>query len=193
VLGLLDRLGAATLSTDAVVHELYGTPGVQTAVRARWGDDAVPGGRVDRAVVARLAFADPADRIWLEGLLWPLVADRIAAFRDDVVSRRPPPPVGVVETPLLFEAGMDAAYDATIAVIADDQLRSRRASARGHQSLAARELRQLSQDEKARRATYVIENSGTLAELEQSVTRVVGLLTSAGPAGLGPPDADAGR
>lgn len=82
----------------------------------------------------------------------------------------------MVETPLLFEAGMDRAYDATIAVIADDDLRSRRAAARGQESLAERELRQLSQDEKARRATYVIRNSGSLADLERQVADVFAVL-----------------
>lgn len=156
-----------------MVHELYTTPGVTAALGTRWGKEVLPAGVVDRAAVARRVFADPAERIWLEGLLWPLVAERIAAFREDVLARRPVPPAGVVETPLLFEAGMDAAYDATIAVIADDELRNRRASARGHESLAARELRQLSQEEKARRATYVIRNSGTPAELELAVVDVL--------------------
>ncbi|HWH12627.1 MAG TPA: dephospho-CoA kinase [Solirubrobacteraceae bacterium] len=180
VLRLLAQLGAATLSTDAVVHELYGTPGVRSALRTRWGEEVVAGDAVDRPAVARRVFADPAERIWLEGLLWPLVAERVVAFRDDVLTRRPRPPVGVVETPLLFEAGMDAAYDATIAVIADDELRSRRAAARGHESLAARELRQLSQDEKARRATHVITNSGTVADLEAAVARVLAEITTGG-------------
>jgi dephospho-CoA kinase len=145
-------------------------------VRTRWGGELVPGGAVDRAAIARLVFADPAERLWLEGLLWPLVAERVLAFREAVLTRLPPPRAGVVETPLLFEAGMDGAYDATIAVIADDDLRSQRASARGHESLAARELRQLSQDEKARRATYVIDNSGSLAELEGEVAGVLAAL-----------------
>jgi len=177
VLGLLEGLGAATLSTDAVVHELYATPAVCDAVRGRWGDDLLPGRVVDRAAVARRVFADPSERVWLEGLLWPLVAERIVAFRGEVPTRRPPPPIGVVETPLLFEAGMEGAYDATIAVIADDDLRRQRASARGHESLAARELRQLSQDEKARRATFVLDNSGTLAELEAAVAGLLAALS----------------
>jgi dephospho-CoA kinase len=176
VLGLFEALGAATLSTDAVVHELYETPGVRAALRTRWGEAFAVDGEVDRAAVARRVFEDPAERAWLEGLLWPLVADRVIAFREAVLARRPPPPAGVVETPLLFEAGMDRAYDATIAVIADDDLRRKRAALRGQESLAERELRQLTQDEKARRATYVIRNSGSLADLERQVADVFAVL-----------------
>jgi dephospho-CoA kinase len=190
VLRLLEQLGAATLSTDAVVHELYATPGVLAALRLRWGESVVVDGAADRPAIARRVFADPAERIWLEGLLWPLVAERVTAFRDGVLRLRPPPPAGVVETPLLFEAGMDAAYDATIAVIADDQLRSQRAAARGHESLAARELRQLSQDEKARRATYVIHNSGTEADLELAVAALLARVSDASAA---PADPAGGR
>jgi len=83
----------------------------------------------------------------------------------------------VVETPLMFEAGMDAIYDATIAVVADEDVRGARAGARGHVATAQRAERQLSQDEKARRATFAVHNSGTLEELEAQLSDVLGRLT----------------
>jgi dephospho-CoA kinase len=172
-LAALERLGAAVLSTDAVVHELYASDEVRDAVRARWGEEVLAGGQVDRAAVAERAFADPAERAWLEQLLWPLVGARVSAFREEAPARVPAPRALIVETPLLFESGMDAAYDATIAVIADDELRNARAAGRGHAAVAERELRQLSQAEKARRATYVIETSGGVEELERALAAVL--------------------
>ncbi|HVW17468.1 MAG TPA: dephospho-CoA kinase, partial [Solirubrobacteraceae bacterium] len=68
-LAALARLGAATVSADAVVHELYEDPAVIAAVVARWGEEVAPGGVVDRSAIARRAFADPAERAWLEGLI----------------------------------------------------------------------------------------------------------------------------
>ena len=174
-LAALRRLGAATLSADAVVHELYGDPEVRAAVVARWGDEVAPGGTIDRGAVARRAFATPEDREWLEALLWPRVHERVAAWRAE---QAPGAPVLVVEVPLLFEAGNDAAYDATIAVIADDALRSERAAARGHEMVDERSARQFPQHEKAQRATYVVHNSGTLAELEQELSSVLAKLKS---------------
>ena len=53
----LGRLGAATLSTDAVVHELYADPEVRDAVVDRWGPEVAPDGVVDRSAIARHAFA----------------------------------------------------------------------------------------------------------------------------------------
>src|SRR4051794_41868833 len=81
-LEILGRLGAATLSTDAVVHELYEDPEVVGLVVDRWGDAVAPGGVVDRPAIARVAFSAPEERAWLEGLLWPRVGRRVAAFKE---------------------------------------------------------------------------------------------------------------
>jgi len=172
----LGRLGAATLSTDAVVHELYATPELRDAVVARWGDGVAPDGAVDRAAVARHAFATAQEHAWLEAQIWPLVAARIAAWREEVAAREPPPPAAVVETPLLFEAGMEGLYDATVAVIADEAVRARRAAARGHVGVDNRAARQLPQEEKARRATYTVHNGGTVKELEGELSDVLASL-----------------
>jgi dephospho-CoA kinase len=161
------------LSADAVVHELYDDPEVRAAVVARWGEEVAPGARIDRPAVARRAFAGPEERAWLEGLIWPKVAERIAEWRAIESSRVPPPPALVVETPLLFEAGMEAAYDATIAIVADDAVRAERASARGHEAVDERTARQLTQQEKAQRATYAVENSGSIGDLERKLSSVL--------------------
>lgn len=160
-----------------MVHDLYTTPEVRDAVVARWGQDVAPDGAVDRSAIARAAFATPEDRAWLEGLLWPRVAERVAAWREEVAAADPPPAVAVVETPLLFEAGMERIYDATIAVVADEDVRRERAAARGHHAVDERSARQLSQEEKAARATYVVANSGTIGELTLELSRVLENLT----------------
>ena len=178
-LDALRRLGAATLSTDAVVHELYASPELRDAVVARWGEDVAPGGVVDRRAIAARAFAAPDERAWLEGEVWPRVGARIAAWREEIAAREPPPAAAVVETPLLFEAGMDGIYDATVAVIADEAVRAERAAARGHVGVDERAARQLPQEEKARRATYTVSNSGTIEELERELSGVLASLRDA--------------
>jgi dephospho-CoA kinase len=177
-LAALERLGAATLSTDAVVHELYASDEVRDAVVGRWGPEVAPGGVVDRAAVARHAFSDPEERAWLEGLIWPRVGQRVWAWREEVTRCRPAPAAGVVETPLLFEAGLEGAYDATIAVVAPEDLRAERAAARGHHAVDERAARQLSQDEKARRATFAVVNDGSVADLEQELSGILAKLTT---------------
>ncbi|HWI06225.1 MAG TPA: dephospho-CoA kinase, partial [Solirubrobacteraceae bacterium] len=167
------------LSTDAVVHELYASPELRDAVVARWGEEVAPGGVIDRAAVAARAFAVPAERAWLEGEIWPRVGARVAAWREEVSAREPAPPAAVVETPLLFEAGMEGIYDATVAVVADEDVRAQRAAARGHVGLDERAARQLPQEEKARRATYTVTNSGTVEDLERELSAVLATLNSA--------------
>jgi dephospho-CoA kinase len=169
----LRRLGAEVLSTDAVVHELYESDEIRDAVVQRLGDEVAPGGVVDRAAVARSAFATPEQRAWLEGLLWPRVGARMAAWRAALDSVVPPPRAAIVEVPLLFESGMEGAFDATIAVLADEAVRAQRAQERGHAALDERGARQLSQQEKAQRATYVVINDGTVGELENKLSAVL--------------------
>ena len=83
-LAALERLGAAVLSSDEVVHDLYGGDQLRDAVVARWGPEVAPGGAVDRAAIAQRAFASDEDRSWLERLIWPLVGARIAAWLAEV-------------------------------------------------------------------------------------------------------------
>jgi dephospho-CoA kinase len=172
-LSALARLGAATLSSDDVVHELLTGGEVRDMLVERFGDRVAPGGEVDRSAVAEVVFADPDERGWLEGVLWPRVGERIAAWREEVEHADPAPRAAVVEVPLLFESGMEAAFDSTIAVVADEAVRSERAGTRGHRGVESRTSRQLAQEEKARRADAVVTNDGTLDDLERALSRAL--------------------
>jgi dephospho-CoA kinase len=167
-LRLLGELGAATLSTDAVVHELLASEPVRAALAERFGAEVA----ADRARIAERVFGDEAETGWLEGLLWPLVGERVAAWRASVPAEQ----VAVVEVPLLFESGMESVFDATIAVVADEDVREQRAAARGHAAVAQRTGRQLSQTEKAQRADFTVRNDGSLDELKHTLSRVLATL-----------------
>ena len=175
-LAALERLGAAVISSDALVHELYATATVRDAVVAQFGPEVAPEGVIDRNAIASRVFSNDADRSWLEQLLWPLVRDRIADWRARASRIDPPPRVLVVEVPLLYEAGSDRMYDATIAVIADESIRDERARERGHRSVTERDARQLSQEEKAARSTFVVNNDGSVEELEGKLSSILAML-----------------
>jgi dephospho-CoA kinase len=176
-LRILSELGAATLSTDAVVHDLLGTEAVRDRIVERWGPELAPGGELDRGQIAAIVFDRPEELTWLESLLHPLVAAKVAEWRrslpDDLA-------VAVVEVPLLFEGGMADIFDATVAVVADEGVRARRAAERGTGKLEARDSRQLSQEEKAERATHVVTNVGTVEELEARLAAMFWELEAAG-------------
>jgi dephospho-CoA kinase len=101
------------------------------------------------------------------------VGRRIVGWRGELEERTPPPAAAVVEVPLLFEAGMEGVFDATIAVVAPEKLRAQRAGERGHQSLDERTSRQLTQDEKAERATFTVVNDGSIEDLRERLAEVL--------------------
>jgi dephospho-CoA kinase len=171
------RLGAATLSSDAIVHELLSSERVRDRLVERWGPDIAPSGAVDRGRVADVVFERPEELAWLEAELHPLVGEEVASWRDSLPEDIA---VAVVEVPLLFEAGMEPAFDATLAIVADEADRMQRAGMRGTDALSEREARQLSQAEKASRATYVVSNNGTIDELEARLESLWPRLREAG-------------
>jgi dephospho-CoA kinase len=170
----LAELGAATLSTDAVVHELLQNDELRDAVTRHLGPGVARNGALDRSLIAERVFGDDEARTWLEGVLWPRVGARLATWRLALDEADPPPRAAVVEVPLLFEAGMADVFDHTIAVVADEAVRAARAGSRGHAAMAGRTGRQLSQEEKSQRADFTVRNDGTVEELKETLSRVLG-------------------
>jgi dephospho-CoA kinase len=177
-LAAFERLGAATLSTDRVAHDLLADDEVRAALIERWGEEIAPGGQVDRDRVSEIVFNDRGELSWLESITHPRVGAHVYEWRQKL---DPAVPVAVVEVPLLFEAAMEEAFDATVAIIADDGLRDARLRERGQGGLAGREERQLDQAEKERRADHVIRNDASLQELESEVRELIDELTAKEP------------
>jgi len=176
-LAAFERLGAPTLSTDRVAHDLLDDDEVKAALIERWGEGIAAGGSVDRDQVSEIVFADREELAWLESVTHPRVGAHVLEWRQGL---DPDVPVAVVEVPLLFEAAMEDAFDATVAVIADDEIRDARLRERGQGGLQGREARQLDQAEKARRADHVIRNDASLEELDAEVKRVIEQLSAGG-------------
>jgi len=170
-----ERLGAETISTDEVVRGLLRTPEVRGRLVDRWGDAIAPDGELDRAKVAEIVFESPEELRWLESELHPLVGGRVIEWAGGLPADAT---IAVVEVPLLFESGMDELFDAVVSVVAPDDVRAGREQGRGLAALEGRSARQLSQDEKAARATHVITNDGSLADLEAKVAELIEDLTA---------------
>jgi dephospho-CoA kinase len=166
----LQRLGAETLSTDAVNHDVLAGEEMRDLLVARWGEEIAPNGSVDRDAVASLVFENPDELKWLESELHPRIGRSVAEWRAGL---EPSTEVAVIEVPLLFETGMDTAFDDVLAVVAADEIRNERLAGRGDAGLEGREERQLSQDEKATRADYVVRNEGTIDDLERELAAIL--------------------
>ena len=167
------RLGAETISSDAVVHQLLDSEQVRDRLIERWGPQIAPDDTIDRSRVGEIVFERPEELAWLEAEMHPRVGERIDAWR---LSLDPGTEFGVVEVPLLFEAAMADAFDVTVAVVADDDIRRGRAEQRGHALVNERAARQLDQDEKAARADHVVRNEGSLADLERDLSDLLAKL-----------------
>ncbi|MFI5027733.1 MAG: dephospho-CoA kinase [Solirubrobacterales bacterium] len=169
-LAAFERLGAATISSDAVVHELLDSEPLLGRLTERWGGDVAPGGTVDRGRISEIVFADAGELSWLETQVHPLVGERIGRWLGSLPAEAK---LAVVEVPLLFESDLDGVFDTTVAVVSSDDVRRHRAGARGHALVGEREARQLSQDEKADRAAHVVLNDGSLDDLERALSALV--------------------
>ena len=163
------RHGAATASSDAVVHDLLAHDvDVRDAIRARWGDDAVG----DRARIAAIVFDAPDELAWLEALLHPRVVREQRAWLDGVREA-----VAVVEVPLLYETGGETRFDKVVVVTAPPAARAaRRATADDRQA------RLISDEEKLQRADFSYVNDGSLEALDGFVAGVVENLLSSSAA-----------
>ncbi|NOZ24527.1 MAG: dephospho-CoA kinase [Nitrospirae bacterium] len=175
VLKLFEKLGAAVLSADAIVHDLLRRETVRDSIVEMFGPDILTGGEIDRKKLSARVFSDEGSRKNLERLLHPLVLETIRrAYRQAAALTPEDKVVMVVEIPLLFEAGFDKEVDAVVAVTADSaavRMRLRRKGFSDEEAMK-RCAAQMPAEEKAARADYVIDNSGALEETERQVRRV---------------------
>jgi dephospho-CoA kinase len=173
-LAAFGRLGAATLSADAVVHDLLEGEPLRGDLVARWGPEVAPeGAPTDRGRIGGIVFADPAQLTWLESRIHPAVGAETAAW---IAGLPGDTTVAVIEVPLLFEGGSAGTFDTTVSIVAAEDVRRERAAARGHALVDAREARQLTQEEKAERAEHVVVNDGSVADLEAALSALLAKL-----------------
>ncbi|HZQ02874.1 MAG TPA: dephospho-CoA kinase [Gaiellaceae bacterium] len=164
------RHGAATVSSDEIVHELLRRDDVKQAIVDRLGLGVVgPDGELDRGAIGSAVFDDREALDWLERLLHPLVSAEYLRWRDGLAELPNPPRVCVTEVPLLYEAGSESSFDKVVVITAPAQLRR----ARSPVASVDRERRLLPDREKAARADFVYRNLGTLEELDAFVASVM--------------------
>lgn len=160
---MLGKLGAETASADGIVHDLLAHDH-ETISRVvdRFGEEVKGEEGIDRKALGRKVFGDADALQNLEDLLHPLVRRET-----DRLSEASEAPVFVVEIPLLFEGGRSGQFDFTIAVTAPEERRKSWVGERGvgEDQRRAIEARQLSGEEKARRADLVVVNDAGLDKL----------------------------
>lgn len=169
-LRMFKALGAATLSSDEIVHDLLNSDKeVRARLEERFGPGILTGvGEVDRAVLGRRVFKHSEDLYYLESVLHPRVIHAQRLFREKLAATPGAPPICVIEVPLLYEVRGEGRYDRVVVITSSVALRRKRAGSR----LDEREERLISDAEKVRRADFVFRNDGSLEELEAFVADV---------------------
>jgi dephospho-CoA kinase len=169
------KAGAATVSSDEIVHHLLRTdPEVREALVRELGDGVLADdGSIDRARVAEVVFADRAKLDFLEQLLHPKVVAEYLTWRKQLGELPQPPRVSVTEVPLLYETGGDQRFDKVVVITAPAKLREQRRRV----TRDDRDQRLLPDKEKLKRADFSYVNKGTLEELDDWVVGVMEELT----------------
>jgi dephospho-CoA kinase len=169
------RHGAATVSSDEIVHHLLATdPEVKAALVERLGEEILgDDGDPDRERIALRVFRDREALDFLEKLLHPLVSREYMAWREQLAKLPNPPEVCVTEVPLLYEVGAETRFDKVVVITAPTKLREARRGAWKDD----REARLVPDREKAKRADFTYVNTGTLDELDAWVAEVMATLT----------------
>ena len=169
------KAGAATVSSDEIVHHLLRTdPEVREAIVRELGEDVLNAdGEIDRGRVAEKVFADRAKLDFLERLLHPRVAAEYLKWRDQLAELPDPPAVTVTEVPLLYETGGDKRFDKVVVITAPAKLREQRRRV----TRDDRDERLLPDAEKVKRADFAYVNTGTLEDLDEWVAGVMRELT----------------
>lgn len=173
----LQRLGAVILDVDQMGHQVLQNPEVLEAIHRQWGEGVFTSdGLVDRQSLADVVFApmregEPNQLEILERMTHPRIAQlvkiRLAQLRKDESV-----PAVVLDAPVMFKAGWDKFCDKLIFVDVPFEIRNERAMQTrkwSQDELASREQRQLQLSEKQKRATNIIDNSGTPEELFEQV------------------------
>jgi len=164
------RHGAATVSSDEIVHHLLRQPDVKEKVVARVGNGVVgPDGEIDRAALGTAVFNDREALAFLEELLHPLVSAEYLKWRDDLARLPDPPRVCVTEVPLLYEVGGESRFDKVVVISAPTKLRR----ARSQLTVDERDSRFLPEKEKVARADFAFSNIGSLEDLDAFVGSVM--------------------
>ena len=170
--------GAVLIDADVAARAVVvpGTPGLAQIVRAFGRDVLGPDGTLNRERLGQLVFADPELRTRLNGIVHPLVRRWMADAERAAVKAIPPPgPIVVHDVPLLAESRGKDGFDQVIVVdVPPDTQVERLVSLRGMPPEAARSrmAAQATREQRLAVADIVIDNSGTLADLDQRVTQV---------------------
>lgn len=169
---LLQAKGAKSIDSDELARQQLADPDVVNTFRSWWGRQVVTNdGQIDRRAMADVIFENPEQRKRMESVIYPRIAEKRKQLLADYEAD-PDVSVIVIDSPLLFETGLNELCDAVVFVDSDERLRRERAmSERGWsgQEWQRREAAQWTVEVKKERSDHVVTNNGELVELQKNI------------------------
>lgn len=167
------ELGAHVISADEIVHKyLSSDESLKKQIVALFGPSTIHENRIDRAELAKVVFENPKQLRKLENILHPIVRQEIRREYQALSQSTNPPPLFIVEMPLLYEAHFESEFDLTVAIVANETLCEKRYSNKtkiSTKQFHQRMSQQLSNEEKIKRSDFTVFNNGTIQELKEQI------------------------
>ena len=169
---ILTELGAVVIDADVIAREVLepGQIGYENTILTFGESVLSESGSIDRKKLAELVFQNPDQLAKLEAIIHPAVIDRVAQIRESL----PDTSIVVYDTPLMFEKQLQGQFDKVLIVSADIELRRSRLLERGLElnDINARMANQATDAQRESIADFVIQNNGSLAQLQEQVAKV---------------------
>ena len=175
VASMFERAGVPAFDADKVVHELQSSGGPVVGKIGELFPSCVRSGTLDRQCLAQIVLSDPAKLAMLENIVHP----EVQASREAFAERHKNSPALIFDIPLLFETGSEEEFDKVIVVSAPAEVQRERALRRAGmtaEKFGAILARQMPDEEKRRRADFVIDTSGDLSTTENQVREIIACL-----------------
>jgi len=165
--------GAVIFDADSIAKEILQTnQAIQDRIVEEFGADIIKDGQVDTQKLASQAFSNEENQSILNNIVHPYVIEAFEKRRDELERK-----IGllVVDAPLIFESGFDSHLDHTLLIFASMKMRIARALRRGNltrEEILRRMDLQMPEEDKRDLASFVIENNGSIEELNQEIDKL---------------------
>lgn len=174
---LAEQLGFPVIRADDISNEILATnPDVRKQVRKKFGNEAFINNKPNKSYLAKIVFSDPVKLRELERILHPLVIKEIEKRKKEIFQKQN---VIFIESALIYEADLEALFDFVVLITADREVRLKRKLLQGmsEENFIKREMNQIPDDEKRKRADFIFINNGSIEELKSKFELLLTLLS----------------
>lgn len=174
---LAEQLGFPVIRADDISNEILATnPDVRKQVRKKFGNEAFINNKPNKSYLAKIVFSDPVKLRELERILHPLVIKEIEKRKKEIFQKQN---VIFIESALIYEADLEALFDFVVLITADREVRLKRKLLQGmsEEDFIKREMNQIPDDEKRKRADFIFINNGSIEELKSKFELLLTLLS----------------